>query len=172
MKAIVRDIPPRAAALVLALVLLAGIVIGGEQPPVSVPPVAAVAANGQELPPQELPLDKLVRHRPDRPVQDLFASIVITPPAPPAPPVAVIEPPAPAAQPRAPAAPPLPFTYLGRMVKNERTLVYLLKGEEMVVAQAGQSLGDYRIEGIDDAAVTFLYLPSDTRQSLSLPKKD
>lgn len=170
MKALIaRDIPPRAAAVVVTLALLASIVTGREQPPV--PEAPQPAADRVAAPAQELALDKLVRRRAEHDVEDLFASHSWAPPAPAVLPAAPVEP-APPPQPAVPVAPPLPFTYLGRMVKSERTLVYVLKGEDMLLVEAGQTLGEYRVEGISDSAVSFFYVPSGTRQTLSFPARE
>jgi hypothetical protein len=170
----VRDIPWRAAAVVLALALLASIVTGREQSPVAQAPRPAPVptAESQQAPQSDLALDKLVRLRTEHDVLDLFAIQSWAPaavqpaaaPLEPAPP----EPPAPAI----PIAPPLPFAYLGRMVKNDRTLVYLLKGEDMLLAEIGRTLGDYRIDGIGESTMTFVYVPSGTRQTLAFPARE
>lgn len=168
-----RDIPPRAAAVVVALALLASIVTGREhasapEPP---PPLRPATLEAQPVPPQELQVDKLVRRRTEHGVQDLFASHSWSPSAPLAAPVPAVEP-TPPPQPVIPVAPPLPFTYLGRMIRNERTLVYLLKGEDMLLVENGQTLGEYRIESIGDSAMSFFYVPSGTRQALSFPARE
>jgi len=162
-----RDIPKGAAAVIVALALLAGVVTGSERftesnssPVVKAPP-AAVAA-----PLEELDLKRLARLRGEIEVLDLFA-----PPERPAPAVAPV--PQPAAKPEAPAvpsAPPLPFTYLGRMKKGEQVTVYLLRNQELLLAQAGTTIDEnYRVEGISDSAVLLFYVPLGTRQTLSIP---
>lgn len=115
------------------------------------------------------PVDDLTvtrRRRGDLEVEDLFSS--------PAPPPAAA-PPAPVAPPKpepaaAPTAPPLPFTYLGRMTRRGNPVVYLQRNQEMVVAQAGETLdGTYLVESITPSAVQFVYLPLQSRQHLAIP---
>jgi len=167
----------RTLVLLLGLALLAGMVTGREQPAAPVPMHAGPAPSAQPppAPPQELDLDLLVRQRHERRFTDLFAVPSAPPPietAPPAiTPVAVrTAAPAPAAP---PAAPPLPFAYLGRMVNGERIVAYVLRGEQMYLAEAGEVLGeDYRVEGVTDSAVHFVYLPLGTKQILSFPTRE
>lgn len=169
------DIPPRAAAVVVALVLLASVVTGGEErrsPEAAQPPSPRSSEPQAALP--DLELEKLVRQRSGQNVQDLFESSSWTLPQALAlpPPPTVAPPPPPPPPPTAAVAPPLPFTYLGRMVKSERTLAYLLRGEEMLLVEAGRTFGDYRVEGITDAAVHFLYLPLGEKQTLRFPARE
>lgn len=53
------------------------------------------------------------------------------------------------------------------MVKPDTTLVYLLKGEELFVVEAGTTLADYRVESISDTEIAFVYVPLATKQILS-----
>lgn len=156
-----RDIPKGAAAVVVALVLVAGIVTGRESPPAPVPVSMKVLT---PQPGDELDVSALSRQRSTRPATDLFVRHSWVPPAPPpqpAPAPAVVAPPPP------PQAPSLPFKYLGRMVKPDTTLVYLLKGEELFVVEAGTTLADYRVESISDTEIAFVYVPLATKQILS-----
>lgn len=156
-----RDIPKRAAIAVVALVLLATGVTGRESPSAPVPVSLRQLPDSQ---PQDVDIQLLLRKRNGRETTDLFASRSWVPPAPPAPPA-----PAPAAEPPSPPqAPPLPFKYLGRMVKPDATLVYLLKGEEMFVVEAGTTLADYRIDAISYSEISFVYLPLGTKQVLTV----
>lgn len=67
-------------------------------------------------------------------------------------------------------APPLPFTYLGRIVRGGRQIAYLLHRDEMIVAEAGDVIeAVYRIEGVTDSDIQFVYLPLGMRQVLSIP---
>ena len=166
-----RDIPPRAAAVVVALALLASMVTGRENP---APAEASASRSADPLPEPavrapDLPIDKLMARSADVRVGDLFASASPSPPPPASAPVAAISVPTPLAQPATPLTPPLPFNYVGRMVSSSRTVVYLLKGEEMLLVEAGQTLGEYRVEGISDIAVSFVYTPSATTQILKFP---
>ena len=156
----------------VALVLLAGVVTGGEKqlaaPEVTPPANKSTAEPRLAL--QELDLSKLRRQRAPREIQDVFASP--PPPAPPAPAVAPPSPPvvvAPQAPP-APVAPALPFKYLGRLDSAERSLVYLLRNQEMLTGVTGEPLDkDYRLDRVTDSAVHLTYLPLGTAQTLSIP---
>lgn len=155
-----RDIPPRAALVVVALALLTTVVAGREStsaPEAAVPVRTAYAPRAPDL-----DVAKLIRQRADDAVEDLFA--LPPPPAPPAPVVTRAEPPP------VPAAPPLPFTYLGRMKKGERTTLYLLRNQDMVIVEAGENLENvYRVDNISDTVAQFVYLPLGTVQVLALP---
>ena len=72
------------------------------------------------------------------------------------------------AQVQKPAAPPLPFQYFGRLTENGKTEVYVMRGEELITVVAGQQLGDYRVEQVADASISFTYLPLKLRQTLDL----
>jgi hypothetical protein len=166
-----RDIPSAAAVAIVALVLLAGVVTGRE--PAAVPEVAAPAEKRIAQPLDsidELDLKKLVRERRDRTIEDLFANPAAPAPAVPAAPAPLVE--APPEPPPAPAAPALPFTYLGQMKNGTRVIVYLLKNQEMLLAETGQTLeNQYQVGDISDSAVQFVYLPLGTKQVLSIPAR-
>jgi len=163
-----RDIPRGAAAAIVALGLLASVVTGRETPPAPEPaPPTPKATAEVPVVAEDLDMMKIVRQRRDGAVPDLFstpAPAPIAPPAPAAEPAPVkSEPPPP------PTAPALPFSYLGRLQNGERIIIYLLKNQDMLLAETGSTLeSDYRVEGISDTAVTFLYLPLGTRQVLSI----
>ena len=158
----------------LVLGLLASIVTGREQA-VAPEPASAVPARSPHTATavQDLELNRLVRERRDRNFADLFATTSLATPevrafaAKPEPAPAPVHTPTP---PAAPSAPPLPFAYLGRMVNGDRAIAYVLKGDQLYLAEAGVALGDeYRVEGVTDAAVHFVYVPLGTRQVLSFP---
>jgi hypothetical protein len=67
-----------------------------------------------------------------------------------------------------PAAPPLPFQYFGRLTENGKTEVYVMRGEELITLAPGQKIGDYRVEQIADASISFTYLPLKMKQTLDL----
>lgn len=158
-----RDVPPRAAIVIVALALLASVVTGRERaavPAIVEPAQRHVATD--PVPPEDLDLEKLVRLRREEPVRDLFASRSLAPAPPPAPVTA--------AKPPVPSAPPLPFRYLGRMVDGTKVVVFLLKNQEAVHAAAGDTLENtYKVESITDSAVQFVYLPLGTKQTLGVP---
>lgn len=159
-----KDIPPRAALAVVALVLFASVVTGREKPqpaPVA-PSVPGPAAPGaSHVAAADLDLDKLTRTRKDEAITDLFAparvalGAVVQPEAGPPPP---------------PSAPPLPFKYLGKIIDGDRTTLFVARGDEHYFAEAGETIaGLYKVEQVTSTAVTFIYLPLGTRQVLAVP---
>lgn len=152
-----RDIPPRAALAVVALALLATVVSGREKPDLTQEPVparrAAPAATADAVP--ELDPARLRRSGTDQAIADLFAA------------------PPPAAEggqaaPR-PSTPPLPFQFVARIIDGDRTSTYVMLGEDHYDVKPGLVInGNYRVEKVTAAAVTFTYLPMGTRQVLNL----
>ena len=43
-----------------------------------------------------------------------------------------------------------------------------MRGEELLSIAPGQKLGDYRVDRIGEAAISFTYLPLKTKQTLVL----
>lgn len=165
MRLLTRDITPRTVAAVIAVAVLASFIAGREKP--SQPVMAAHAAvdprpsmNGEG---PELDLDRL-RRAPSEPGKvDAFAPRSFAPPAP-----KLAD-----APPAKPTAPPLPFAYLGKVVDNGKTSVFVARGDENHAIEAGQTIaGTYRVEKITDSAVTFTYLPMKTRQTLAIPRSE
>ncbi len=159
-----RDISPRAALAVVALVLFATVVTGREAatpPPAEPRPAQREAAAAETV--ADLDLEKLKRpHNEEEAIANLFAPHEVALPA-----AAVV---GKAAPPPVPTAPPLPFQYLGRVIDGDRTSVFLARGEDSYSAESGQTIDDrYRIEQITDTAVTFTYLPMGKRQVLAVP---
>jgi len=149
------DLPKKRAALaVAAVVLVAGVVAGRERPAIELvqeraPRAAAVADDGIDL-------DKMRRAESSLPQKDPFAANAI----------AAVE--GKRTVEGKPAAPALPFQYFGRLTENGKTEVYVMRGEELLTIAAGQKLGDYRVDKIEQAAIRFTYLPLKTQQTLSL----
>ena len=156
-------------ALALALTLIAMRLAGGEDRSDLRPSVAA--AQRADRPAREtspdvghvdtLPavrLELLGERAATPPAQDLFQSRSWEPPAP------VI---APAPPPR-PEAPPLPFTYLGKLVEDARTTLFLAREDRNYVVRTGDTIeGTYRIEEIRDEAAVLVYLPLKSKQTLA-----
>lgn len=156
-KILTRDIPPRAALAVIVLALLATVVSGREKPDSgeeAAPARAPVRVAAVEAVP-ELDLARLQRSRTEQAIADVFA-----PPPPPAS----------AGQPEArPSAPPLPFQFVARITDEGKTTTYVMLGEDNYSVKPGLVIGgNYRVEKVTGAAVTFTYLPLGTRQVLSL----
>lgn len=166
-KPLLRDIPPRAAAVVIALASVASLVTGAPwtgTPPPAAEPEPRRANDVAAAPAEPLDLEALERRKVAGIVPDLFQ---IRAPAPPAP-VRMAAVPAP---PPTPVAPPLPFRYLGRLEDQDGRQVFLESGPNVYSAGAGDTLDQrYRVESISDAAVTFRYLPLDIEQTLTIPR--
>lgn len=93
------------------------------------------------------------------PAQDPFQSRSWEPPAP------VVVAPAP---PRRPEAPPLSFTYLGKLVEDAGTTLFLARDDRNYVVRTGDTIeGTYRIEEIRDEAAVLIYLPLKSKQTLA-----
>jgi hypothetical protein len=156
------DIPAkRAAAVVVALLAVAGVVAGREKPTVELiearaPRVAAAA----EL---EIRVEKLRRTEASLPQIDPFARRSF---APAAQAVAAAAPAAPAA----PVAPPLPFKYFGKLTEKGQTEVFVMRGDDLISLIAGQKIdNEYRVDRITESTLSFTYLPLNTQQSMDLP---
>jgi hypothetical protein len=152
-----RELLPACALVVLALVLGGSVVTGRERPaPAPEPPRGEM----RTAPPADFDLEKLKRSKEAHPITDLFEPKSLAPP-----PLAAA-----AAAPRAPAAPPLPFAYLGRIVDGGETKVFVIRNDEYFVVSGPDALDrQYRVEEVGPNAITFLHLPTGTRQVLPLP---
>lgn len=72
------------------------------------------------------------------------------------------------APPPAPVAPALPFVYMGRMVEDGITTVFLTRNDKSYVAKAGDVLdGQYRVAAIQPSGVELIYIPLGTTQFLA-----
>jgi hypothetical protein len=82
----------------------------------------------------------------------------------------IIAAPAPTTPPPAPRAPPLPFTFIGFLEKGApRPSAFLAKGEDLIVASAGDVLDrNYRVESMTATEIVFTYLPLNERQTIAL----
>lgn len=70
-------------------------------------------------------------------------------------------------QPPAPSAPPLQFEYLGRVVAEGKTRVFLAQADQNYVAGVGERINaEYRVDRIQEDAVELIYLPLGVRQTL------
>lgn len=109
--------------------------------------------------PEALALDALRRQPPAAKPEDAFpAKSWYVPPPPPK-----------ALPPPAPTAPSLPFAYMGRMVEEGKTTVFLTRQDRNYAAKVGDTLdGTYRVDGIDAGSVTLTYLPLNMQQTLAI----
>lgn len=91
------------------------------------------------------------------------------PPSPPPPPR---QPPLVVAPPPRPVAPAIGFSYLGRMVQDEKTYVFLGSGTEVeVVPIGGTTDSNWRIEGFSATGLELRYLPLDEIRQLALSER-
>lgn len=165
-----RDVPPRAALVVVVLVLVASAVTGApwtSAPQVVVEPVAQAAAPEPTVGLAPLNLASLERRKASASAPDLFASQALAAPAAaPAKPAAS----AASAPPPAPVLPALPFRYLGRLENGERKVIFLERGQNLYSVGVGDTLNStYSVEAISPASVTFRHLTLGEAQTLSIP---
>ena len=120
---------------------------------------APAAATTESAP--ELRLDRLGPRSSPTPAGDPFQARSWAPPPDPQP----------AARRRAPPppqAPPLPFAYMGKMVDDGATSVFLANQDRNYVARVGDTLdGTYRVDSIDDNGLVVTYLPLKQKQTLA-----
>lgn len=74
------------------------------------------------------------------------------------------------APPPPPQAPPAPFKYMGRMIEDGRTTLFLVQGERNLVVREGETLLDtWRVDRIAEDAMTLTYLPLRKQQVVPFP---
>ena len=124
----------------------------------------------------DAPLDLSLLNR--APTTELEENVfgVPRPPAPPPAPVAPPPPPPPpvvAAPPPKPTAPALPFRFLGRMVDGGATTLFVAQGNQNLSIRQGDVVNDtYRLEQIGESSATFVYIPLQERQTLTMGSKN
>ena len=152
-----RDLPKSAAAALVALVAVAGVVTGREKPAIELIETKAPRLETAVVL-EDINLEKLHRSEGSLPQNDPFArrSFASTQPAA-------------DAAPAAPSAPPLPFRYFGKLTEKGQTDVFIMRGDDLILISAGQKIdANYRVDHISEAAIGFTYLPLNTKQSLPL----
>ena len=169
----------------LALTLVA-VIASDEDRNVSTELVAPIArspsgrAPGQVVSPasnmvERLDPGRLEARYEDWAIPDLMAPRSWAPPPPPPPPAPkpIAAKPQPPVPPPPPTAPPLPFRYAGRLVGwSEKPHVYLLRGSETLTVSPGETIApSYRLESVSDTTLTFVYLPLNQTQTISIPQK-
>ncbi|SFE58971.1 hypothetical protein [Nitrosomonas sp. Nm166] len=76
------------------------------------------------------------------------------------------------APPSAPTAPPLQFKYTGKAIADNTTWVFLSQSGENHIAKIGTKINDkYRLDSINDDAITLTYLPLNIKQTLTINNK-
>lgn len=93
------------------------------------------------------------------------------PPPPPAPAVTkTVAAPVLVGPPALEAPPPLPYKFMGRLDDAGVEVVYLSKGDQSLIARSGETLdGTYKIVAMDSQHIEFEHLPTNSRQTLSIP---
>ncbi|MHC8300523.1 hypothetical protein [Pseudomonas sp. ZS1P83] len=70
---------------------------------------------------------------------------------------------------QAPSAPPMPFQFIGKLNDRSDLQVFLQNGEKIYVVRKGDVIDEtWRIEGISDVELSFVYLPLHLSQTLSV----
>ncbi|VVM90245.1 hypothetical protein PS862_03225 [Pseudomonas fluorescens] len=70
---------------------------------------------------------------------------------------------------QAPSAPPMPFQFIGKLDDRSDLQVFLQNGEKIYVVRKGDVIDEtWRIEGISDVELSFIYLPLHLSQTLSV----
>jgi hypothetical protein len=137
-----------------------------EQAAQAAAPRAATPRGADAVPP--LDLSGLNARTPNRSDRDLFPAIDWSQ-------VARAEelrrnPPSRPAPPPPPQAPPAPFKYMGKMIEDGRTTLFLVQGERNLVVREGETLqGTWRVDRIADDAMTLTYLPLGKAQVVPFP---
>jgi hypothetical protein len=146
----------RSVITVTALALAAGLVAGRERPTLDL--IQERAPSARVVQADDIDLSRLQRGEATTPQTDLFARRDF----------------APQKQQQAkavaekPVAPPLPFKYFGRLTEKGKTDVYVMRGEDLLAVAPGETLGEYRVDAVSDASISFTYLPLKTKQTLGL----
>ena len=143
----------RLAIIAAAVILVAGVVAGREQPVLELIETRTAAQTDGGI-----DLEKLERRErgaaADRSVRASGAARAARRRAQPA-------------RAEKPSAPPLPFKYFGKLTENGKTEVYVMRGDDLTVA-AGQNIGEYRVDQVTEASIAFTYLPLKTKQTMEL----
>lgn len=75
--------------------------------------------------------------------------------------------PKPIVVPPQPVAPPLPFTYLGKMMEEDKITVYVTNAGRNYALKGGEVIdGIYTVQSIDSQKIIFNYIPLKTEQIL------
>jgi len=78
-------------------------------------------------------------------------------------------PPPKALPPPPPTAPPLPFSYMGKMLEDGRTTIFLTRQNRNFVVSAGDTIeSTYRVDEINARFMTLTYLPLNIKQTLQI----
>jgi hypothetical protein len=68
-----------------------------------------------------------------------------------------------------PSAPPLPFTYIGKMVEENKIIVFVAKTDKHYSLKGGEIIeGLYAVKTIEPQKVVFNYIPLSIEQTLNI----
>ena len=140
-----------AAIIAAAVTVVAGVVAGRERPAMEL-----VLEKPRAAADDGINLDKLRRPESSLPHNDPFATKLIE------------ARPARGGGAEKPSAPPLPFRFFGRLTEKGQTDVFVMQGDELIAIKPGQKVGDYRVDQIADASISFTYLPLKMKQTLEI----
>jgi hypothetical protein len=123
-------------------------------------PAAEIRSSSEKAREDELlRLDRLERRKFSAQGGDLFRAQSWAPPPPP---------PSEAERNRPPPPPPLQFKYLGKIVEGEETQVFLALAERNYIVKPGENINSqYRLDEVNDNAITVTYLPLNAKQMLA-----
>jgi hypothetical protein len=106
-----------------------------------------------------LRLDRLESRKFNAQAGDIFRAQSWAPPPPPRSEAEKNQPPPP---------PPLQFKYLGKIIEDEETQVFLALAERNYVVKPGENInGQYRLDAVSDHGITVTYLPLNVKQVLA-----
>jgi len=140
-----------AAVIVAAVTVVAGVVAGRERPALEV-----IQEQRAKAADDGINLERLRRGESSLPQSDPFKGFAEQKPARGS---NVAE---------KPSAPPLPFRFFGRLTEKGQTDVFVMQGDELISIKPGQKIGDYRVDQIADASISFTYLPMKLKQTLDI----
>lgn len=148
----------------------------GEAPAVQAPSsVASRAVPRQDKKPEtQAKIDLARLHRPDMDakVDNVFASKSWYVPPAPKPQASRPLPPSKPLPPPPPSAPPLSFTYLGRLMNEGQTTVFVAWQGRNIAVKTGDVLDStYRVDAVESGRMTLTYLPLNIQQTLYFGEK-
>lgn len=80
-----------------------------------------------------------------------------------------VPPPSPPRAPAKPIAPPLPFTYIGRMIEDDGTAVFVTEQDRNRILRVGDVIDHvWRVDAIETSRMKFTYLPLNETKYLAL----
>lgn len=156
--------PPRIAILIALLVGAAVWVAIDFRGPVAPPPVKA-PASGAPREPEQAAAPASDARQPGIPARSALGRIAADPFSaqswlPRRKPAVVSEPPA-------AVVPPLPYRFAGQFQRDSGIEVYVARGEEIFPVKEGDTLdGQYKVDSVSATEVSFVHIPSGTRQAL------